>query len=153
MALLQTLQSLQVSSHQDLIRIIKTLDLSVEKIAHYRKSPDEMEYGRNVIYKTDELEVLVLHFPPLTKTPVHDHGRSSGCVYIVEGQLQNVLYRSDCCDASLMYDRTEDFRQGEMVPVHNDMIHMMQNVTMSPVTTFHIYSPPLEEGRVYSPDM
>ncbi|MEB9382205.1 hypothetical protein P4J09_30055 [Bacillus cereus] len=81
----RSFDSSHVYSQQELIQIVQTLDLSLENVIPYITAPKHLEYGRNIIYHTKNLEVMVLYFPSLAKTPIHNHGTSTGCIYIVQG--------------------------------------------------------------------
>ncbi|WP_459503479.1 cysteine dioxygenase [Bacillus sp. C1] len=142
--------SLQVYSQQYLIQTVQTLDLSLENIIPYITAPQHLEYGRNIIYRTKDLEVMVLYFPSLAKTPIHNHGTSTGCIYVVQGSLQNILYTFEPSDPTPIYHQTQQFTQGEVFTVDNDTIHMMQNTKSLPAITFHVYSPPLEGVKIHS---
>lgn len=84
-----------------------------------------MEYGRNIIYHTNNLEIMVLYFPSLSKTPIHNHSASTGCIYIVQGSLQNILYTFEASETTPTYHQTQQFTQGNLFTVNNDTIHMM----------------------------
>ncbi|MEB8915052.1 hypothetical protein P4G61_28860, partial [Bacillus cereus] len=73
----RSFDSLHVYSQQELIQIVQTLDLSPENVIPYITAPKYLEYGRNIIYHTKNLEVMVLYFPSLAKTPIHNHGTST----------------------------------------------------------------------------
>lgn len=135
---------LQSYSQQELIQSVQTLDLSIENIKPYITEPKQLEYGRNIIYHTKRLQVMVLYFPSLSRTFIHNHGTSIGCVYVVQGSLQNNLYTLDSGENRPTYIQVQQFTQGDLFSVDNDTIHMMHNPTLFPTITFHVYSPPLE---------
>lgn len=141
--------SLQSYSQQELIQSVQTLDLSLENIMPYITEPQQLEYGRNIIYHTKKLEVMVLYFPSLAKTLIHDHGTSIGCVYVVQGSLQNHLYIEGTGENKPTYTQVQQFTQGDLFSINNDTIHMMQNPTLFPTITFHVYSPPLEGVKTH----
>ncbi len=76
----------------NLISAIQSLNITLHKISPFITSPLNLEYGRNVIYKSEFVEILVLNFPRKAKTLIHDHGISIGCILIVNGTLQNITY-------------------------------------------------------------
>lgn len=142
--------SLQIYSQQELIQIVQTLDLSPENVIPYIKAPKYLEYGRNIIYHTKNLEVMVLYFPSLAKTPIHNHGTSTGCIYIVQGSLQNILYTLESSETTPTNHQTQQFTQGNLFTVNNTTIHMMQNSSNLPAITFHVYSPPLKNVKIHT---
>ncbi|MBS9803469.1 cysteine dioxygenase [Bacillus toyonensis] len=126
----------------NLIHAIQSLNISLHKISPFITSPVNLEYGRNVIYQSEFVEILVLNFPSKAKTFVHDHGISAGCILIVNGTLQNITYENNS-------ERIEEFTEGNIFTVKKDTVHKMYNATDSAVITFHVYSPPLKDVQIY----
>ncbi|WP_409300082.1 cysteine dioxygenase [Peribacillus sp. SCS-155] len=120
---------------------IRKLNPSVEEIKPFITEPDGLEYGRNVIYKTDGVEVIIVHLPPLAKTLVHDHGFSNGSVYVLEGRLLNMIYHRN--GKQTLYQKNEEFTVGEGFSVEGDTVHLMYNPDLTRCITFHVYAPPL----------
>ncbi|MBG9613644.1 cysteine dioxygenase [Bacillus cereus] len=141
--------SLQSYCLQELMQVVQTLDLSLENIVPYITKPQQLEYGRNIIYHTKKIEVMVLYFPSLAKTLIHDHGTSIGCIYVVQGSLQNHLYTLGSDKTKPTYNQVQHFTQGDVFSVDDDTIHMMQNPTLLPTITFHVYCPPLEGVKIH----
>ncbi|PFT26250.1 cysteine dioxygenase [Bacillus thuringiensis] len=126
----------------NLISAIQSLNITPHKISPFITSPSNLEYGRNVIYKSEFVEILVLNFPSKTKTLIHDHGISIGCILIVNGTLQNTTYEKNS-------ERIEEFIEGNIFTVKKDTVHKMYNATDSTAITFHVYSPPLKDVQIY----
>ncbi|MGQ0419606.1 cysteine dioxygenase [Bacillus sp. HC-Mk] len=89
---------------------MQSLNISLHKIAPFITSPVNLEYGRNIIYQSEFVEILVLNFPSKAKTFVHDHGISVGCILIVNGTLQNITYENNS-------ERIEEFTEGNIFTV------------------------------------
>ncbi|TKH03360.1 hypothetical protein FC682_18345 [Peribacillus simplex] len=132
-----------------LIQAVQSLNLTVNEVSKYVTEPKDLEYGRNVIYRSENVEVIVIHLPSMAKTLIHDHGLSIGCIFVVAGNFLNVLYKLEDEASYPIYDQVEEFSQNEILLVKEDTIHMMYNPTTSPVITFHIYTPPLKGGTTY----
>ncbi|PGT58178.1 cysteine dioxygenase [Bacillus thuringiensis] len=126
----------------NLIHAIQSLNISLHKISPFITSPVNLEYGRNVIYQSEFVEILVLKFPSKAKTFVHDHGISVGCILIVNGTLQNITYENNS-------ERIEEFTEGNIFTVKKDTVHKMYSATDSTAITFHVYSPPLKDVQIY----
>ncbi|MBF7149145.1 cysteine dioxygenase [Bacillus toyonensis] len=127
---------------ENLIHAIQSLNISLHKISPFITSPVNHEYGRNVIYQSEFVEILVLNFSSKAKTFVHDHGISLGCILIVDGTLQNITYENNS-------ERIEEFSEGNIFTVKKDTVHKMYNATDSTAITFHVYSPPLKDVQIY----
>ncbi|QGQ45251.1 cysteine dioxygenase [Metabacillus sediminilitoris] len=142
--------NLSTYNHQSLAFAVKELDPKIEQISDFLKQPENLEYGRNVIYKNEDVEVIIVYFPAMAKTLVHDHGTSIGCIAVVEGDLLNVVYKHKGNISYPLYEGIQNYSKGDVFHVTGDTIHMMFNPTLSPVVTFHVYSSPLNGGRIYT---
>ncbi|WP_129728315.1 cysteine dioxygenase [Ectobacillus funiculus] len=147
----ETFNNLSSFKHESLALTVKNLNLNINQIAHFLKQPENLEYGRNVIFKNKNTEVIVIYLPALAKTLVHDHGTSIGCIAIVEGELLNVVYKKKENKSYPIYEEIQKYSRGDVFHVNGDTIHMMLNPTFSPVVTFHVYSSPLNGGQLYIP--
>lgn len=128
-------------------KAIRSLNILSKELEPYIKQPEgKLEYGRNVIYRNQQVEVIVVYLPPFAKTLVHDHGYSTGEVYVVQGNLLNLIYNED-----LSVRKIESYQVRESFHVEGDTIHLMFNPTPFDVISFHIYSPPLAHNQTYPP--
>ncbi|PEP89775.1 cysteine dioxygenase [Bacillus toyonensis] len=126
----------------NLIQAIQSLNITLHRLSPFITSPVNLDYGRNVIFKSEFVEIIVLNFPSKAKTFVHDHGISLGCILIVDGTLQNITYENNS-------KRIEEFTEGNIFTVKKDTVHKMYNATDSAAITFHVYSPPLKNIQIY----
>src|SRR4051812_14693425 len=88
----QVFGSLNQPGLSELREAIVSLGSSIDGIAPYVTEPESYPYGRNVIFRTKEVEVIVIHVPALKETYIHDHGESIGCGIVLGGQLVNTMY-------------------------------------------------------------
>ncbi|MED2972999.1 cysteine dioxygenase family protein [Fictibacillus sp. B-59209] len=131
-----------------LVQVVQSLQVTIEKISDFVTEPKNLEYGRNVIYRSEHVEVIVLMLPSMARTLIHDYGTSQGCILAVEGSLINFLYTFESADAEPVYKGLEEISEGDFFTIEGDTFHMMYNPTASPVVTFHVYTPPLGGGIV-----
>jgi cysteine dioxygenase len=134
-------------SVKELANSLKQIPNVPNSIEPYVKEPDQFEYGRNVIYRNNELEVIVINIPPQKGTAVHDHGQSVGCAMVLEGQLLNSIYRSR--ENDLDVSSTYSVHQGECLFSTRGLIHKMTNPSSERMVSLHVYSPPLDNMTVY----
>ncbi|MEE3954795.1 cysteine dioxygenase family protein [Peribacillus frigoritolerans] len=144
-----TLDNLPSYNEVNLVQAVQSLNLTFNEVSKYVTEPKDLEYGRNVIYRSENVEVIVIHLPSMAKTLIHDHGLSIGCIFVVAGDFLNVSYKLKDKATYPIYDQVEEFSQHEILVVKEDIIHMMYNPTTSPVITFHIYTPPIKGGTTY----
>src|SRR5947209_346332 len=76
----------------DLRRFISNLKPEKWEIEPYIQFTAE-RYARNLVYKTEDFECLVLCWQPGQRSPIHDHGNSICAVYTVDGVLCADNYR------------------------------------------------------------
>lgn len=125
------------------------LSPTLQDVEKHLSTPQDLEYGRNVLFKNERVEVLLVFLPTFSKTLVHDHGFSSGWIYVVDGSVLNLLYMKG--KDGVKYERNEFYQKGELFSVEGDTTHAMYNPSFSATVTLHIYSPPLGTGQVYKP--
>ncbi|WP_434517510.1 cysteine dioxygenase [Bacillus subtilis] len=134
-------------SVKDLAKSLKQIPNAAKLSQPYIKEPDQYAYGRNAIYRNNELEIIVINIPPNKETTVHDHGQSIGCAMVLEGKLLNSIYRSAGEHAEL--SNSYFVHEGECLISTKGLIHKMSNPTSERMVSLHVYSPPLEDMTVF----
>lgn len=136
----------------NLVNAILDLDCSIERIAHHIPDPEyPLDYGRNVIFRSDLLEAIITNFPRQVETPIHNHGSSVGCVYVVAGTLINKLYTLDSSKPKLY--KVEKLKEKEFIYVTRDQIHSTHNINNENLVTLNVYSPPQNNTKIYEKDI
>lgn len=141
------LHSANTKNAQELHKVIRSLNISLDEVSPFIKQPSELEYGRNVIFSNDYAEVIIVYLPSFAKTFIHDHGSSAGSLFIIQGKLLNIIY--DKTDEGIQFSKTESYEENDGFLVQGETIHMMYNPTFSPVISFHVYTPPLQNSTSY----
>src|SRR5262244_1627301 len=96
----------------DLRRFISNLKIDRGQIApHVLFTPER--YARNLVYKCDDFECLVLCWRPGQRSPIHDHSNSICAVYTVNGVLSADNYRKTA-NGHLRADYSEDLTAGSV---------------------------------------
>jgi len=98
----------------------------------------EEKYARNLAFKTDNVEVILLCLLPGQGTPIHGHGKSDGITVILEGKISYT---------NLYPDGTEDsgdLEVGDIEYIPVGMQHKITNSSKEKVVMLNIYSPPLD---------
>lgn len=124
---------------------------------------DDVNYKRNVMYRDENLEILMLCWKPGQVTPVHDHP-SHGClVRVLEGEMFESMfhlgvnydkagfkekqhyYDQGYPDGSLKVMKTRRLGPGAVSFLEGDRgVHRLQNPTTDrPALSLHMYAPPL----------
>jgi cysteine dioxygenase len=142
---------LKTPSVAELRRALQQLDCSEDDLRPYVTEPAAgRSYGRNVLFRTADVEAIVVHIPPGAATAIHDHGESVGCALVVEGRLHNALYRSVgygmACEEGSIIAQT-----GSFIIAPKGQIHQMRNLDGERFVSLHLYAPPLTRMRQYVP--
>lgn len=145
----RVMSTLPVIDKQSVEFALLQLQPVLQDVQAYILAPQGLEYGRNVLFKNEKVEVLLVFLPHFAKTLVHDHGVSSGWIYVVEGSVLNLIYSK--YKKEVNYEKNEFYKNGEIFSVKGDTTHAMYNPTYTSTVTLHVYSPPLGTGQVYKP--
>jgi cysteine dioxygenase len=129
---------------------ILSLGPHLSEVKNYKTEPEQLPYGRNVLLRTDELEVIVIHIPGHQQTAIHDHGESVGCAYVVEGELMNTICSLDK-DGFPQPEAYQQIRAGECFTAPSEQIHELANLRDESMISFHVYAPPLKDVKRYIP--
>ena len=133
----------------DLRRFVSALKPKREEIERYVQFA-ENRYARNLVYKANDFECLVLCWRPGQRSPIHDHGQSICAVYTVEGKLCADNYRKTA-NGHIRADYSEDFQPGAVLTIQTTEIHQVSNLQDSnDLVSVHFYLAPLENSYQYS---
>ncbi|MBN2910281.1 cysteine dioxygenase family protein [Polycladomyces sp. WAk] len=145
------LQNLHRPDVWRLRQAVERLDCTRERIAPLVTQPrPPLRYGRNVVFRSDRFEAIVIHLPSGTETPIHDHGNSIGCIRVVAGTLENKVFTLSPHHSQPALSSTGRHQAGEYVLIGHGLIHAMRNAGEEPMISFHVYTPPLENTKQYS---
>ena len=146
---IDALECLEQPEPASIEQILHTcLDDSLTAVKPYITEPDQLPYGRKVIFASDNVEATVIHLPPGSQTPIHNHGDAVGCTLVVSGMIINKKYRQTAWG-------TLELMKEEFVPkdycfqsTRGD-IHCVQNPSHVRAVTLQIYTPSLANMRYY----
>jgi len=133
----------------DLRRFVSDLKVNRSELEHHIQFTEE-RYARNLIYKCEDFECLVLCWRPGQRSPIHDHANSICTVYTVDGVLSADNYRKTA-NGHVRADYSEDFKPGSVLSIQTTEIHQVSNLQDStPLISLHFYLGPLENSFLYS---
>jgi cysteine dioxygenase len=112
----------------------------------------EETYGRNLVYKTDKYELLILTWLPQQRTPIHDHGGQRCWMLIQSGKLTFKNFKPlDESKPALSVVGSECHQAGEAVYIDDGMgVHSIANCTTKPAVSMHLYAGPVPRCRIYN---
>jgi hypothetical protein len=92
---------------------------------------------------SDDLEIWAIHWPKDQGLELHDHGGSSGALWVVEGSLSEHVVAAD----GRLERRVLSAGLGSAFgPTH---VHDVINRHAAPATSIHAYSPPMSSMTFY----
>lgn len=149
-AIEQTFCKLHAPTLEQLKEALQSIERHLIFVPDFKTEPNQLPYGRNVVFSSPELEVIVIHIPTSRSTAIHNHGLSIGTAYLVSGSLVNSTFLLDTEGYPVAHK--DDFIQaGEYFTAPADQIHQLSNPFHEPAISIHVYTPPLREVRRYLP--
>jgi cysteine dioxygenase len=141
-------------------------DFAEDKLTDYLKdhrvNPEELlrfayfredTYGRNLIKRTDNYEVLLLNWLPGQRTPIHDHAGQRCWMWVHTGELIITHYESlDEDGTELVPTGTPEKLTEESLIYLDDplKLHVISNPTKRPAISLHIYSKPFDQCAFFN---
>ncbi len=106
-------------------------------------SPSVSTRSYELLELTDDLEIWAIHWPKDHGLALHDHGGSSGALWVVDGALEE---HSVGPDARLVH-RT--IGAGGGTGFDPTYVHDVVNPSEAPATSLHVYCPPMASMTFY----
>ncbi len=111
----------------------------------------QQKYQRNLVFRNEKFEVLLLCFESGQRTPIHDHAGCACGVKVIQGKGVETGFENS--DGGWLFATGSWPLPTEGVVGSEDMdIHQLSNLqpTGQRLVTLHVYSPPLGEVGNYS---
>lgn len=137
----------ETPSLPDICGWLAEAEITNEEIAPFRTFSEE-SYTRNLIFRNDFAEILVLGWMPEQESLIHDHDGSHGVVRVFEGLICETKFNWDE-DLKLRAASKTEANSGMMTSVGTPDIHHLKNISAQNSLTIHIYAPPLKRLHIY----
>jgi len=122
---------------------------------------DEKHYTRNLIFRNDLFEVVLICWNAGQQSPIHDSNGSECYMGVLQGTAEETHYHIDqrsfkedpteCPD--LRKGETHHYREGDISYISDDIaLHRIRPVNGQAVS-LHVFSPPLTSTGVYLQDL
>ena len=110
-------------------------------------------YGRNLVSKNTNYELIVLTWMPKHRTPIHDHANSRCWMWLMKGSLTLRNYDFPCeskkglqCQGSV-----ESFSTGQLAYIDDGLgVHSIANASNEPAVSVHLYAGPIPRCQIYN---
>lgn len=129
--------------------ILKAAGLNSETLSTLSVAPESnVPYGRRILYKSENFEVMLATWAPHRECAPHNHGYSNGAVWLVKGSFIENHYNFK---NTLIPTKIRLCREDSLLDVDSEDIHSMS--TTGHGISLHIYSPPIHDMKVYDTHM
>jgi Cysteine dioxygenase type I len=132
-------------SPADLLAVAKAHAGSLS-VALRPEAPEPTERTYRLLASDDDVEVWVIHWPAGGHIELHDHGESSGAVWVVRGSLEEHVAEFNGPRAALRRRRVD---HGGGISFGSRYVHDVHNAGPQAATSVHAYSPPLQSMTYY----
>src|ERR1700728_3197082 len=110
-----------------------------------RDEPELTVRAYELLELSEDFEVWVIHWPTGGLLQLHDHGGSSGALWVVSGSLEEGTF-----------SRTETYERrwvdaGQGISFGPEHVHDVVNHGTAVATSVHVYSPPMEKMTFFTP--
>jgi cysteine dioxygenase len=114
----------------------------------------EESYARNLFYKNDRYEILVMCWDRGQLSPIHDHDQSYSVEKIYSGKILCTNYRRREPNSDAIEETDSSLaEEGSVISGRRGDIHRIANTDPnSKAVSIHFYSPPLKRMKAYSLD-
>ncbi len=141
------LDSLNNPSRQEMKEALAKINMTVEELEPVLKNPSGKPYYRKLLYKSEDVELLVMNWSDLECAP-HDHGNSHGWIHVLRGTSVNYVY--EVTNSKLPKEIFKEYHhQGQLFFAPKKGVHKMQGDGTDGLVTLHLYSPPISGMKVY----
>jgi len=135
--------------------LLNRLKLNTKNIAK-KCTWDNDKYTRNVAYRDENFEVLLLCWKPGHSSPIHDHSGSSCWMAVLQGEAQEEIYSYELKNKKITnveLEKSHSLSAPGFVYIDDKIgIHKVTNIGSEDMITLHIYATPIGQCYRYSPD-
>ncbi len=129
-------------------RMVEKIQVKEEDLEPYADFDHPLEdgYGRKMIYKGGEFEIMAMSWNPGHYSSIHNHGYMQWGVVQVFGNAHHFTYKNK--NGELIFVKKEILTKGTITQVVNATIHQMGNPSTRNYMTLHIYGGSGKEGKI-----
>jgi cysteine dioxygenase len=130
--------------------ILERLTVHEAELAPYTLF-SELRYARNLVYKDENFEVMVMCWRSGQRSSIHDHAGSLGGIKIIRGELTECLF-TRAPNGMIKALHSNDHAPEKSRVEETALIHQISNLQAGDATavSIHIYVPPLIRLNIYS---
>jgi predicted metal-dependent enzyme (double-stranded beta helix superfamily) len=105
-----------------------------------KKNIPKRSYDRKSLLDDPSVEVVLITWPPGSRSVAHDHGKSSGIIRVIKGKIYQDVYAKK----NKKFIKRITYGKDDIIVETPDLIHIMGNASKTPSQSLHIYTPKLK---------
>jgi cysteine dioxygenase len=123
-------------------------DIASEELIQNAKYSDT-HYTRNVIYKNDNLEAIIISWKTGQSSLIHNHKNSACIVKVLQGIATELVFNYG--EDGLLYpSQVNNFKKDSVSYSYDEDVHQIINTNKEDLITLHLYSPALKDMEAFS---
>ncbi len=129
----------------EIVKIVKEANVTPKDLKHWSdfNHPQTDSYGRKLVHKAPNFEIMVMSWLPGDISAIHDHGFATWGAVQVFGENEHAIFKVE--EGKITTLSRSNFKYGQIVGVEHNLVHQMGNMTNENILTLHIYG--LEETK------
>ena len=137
--LLQRLESTSVENEDRAVELLLESAIDESSLVPWAdfSHPVRDSYGRKLVARGADFELMVMSWAPGDFSAIHDHGAAEWGAVRYFGPARHVTFEERAAQLSIR--RQMVMRAGEVFPVDGSLIHLMGNASDRPFLTLHLY--------------
>jgi cysteine dioxygenase len=110
----------------------------------------EDSYARNLFYKNNDFELLIMCWNKNQRSPIHDHDQSFSVEKIYSGQILCTNYQRINPETDEIVEADSVMlKEGDVIAGRRGDIHRIETVGNTRAVSLHLYAPPLKRMRAF----
>jgi len=135
------------ASFKDYARLLRNLEVTKKELEGYAHFCED-NYVRHCFVHTEKYELLMLCWDENQETPVHAHDGQNCWVKVLEGEINERLYKKDQ-DGELVETKTSLLQKGEISYMNDELGLHKLGALNGKALSLHLYAEPIQHCKIY----
>lgn len=130
-----------------LMKLVNIEDQEIKKCINF----SDENYTRNLFFKDNRFEILIMCWNTNQKSPIHDHYQSFSVEKLFSGKIINTNYHYVNPETDEIQEtNSEDLNAGGVIFSSPGEVHKIEPADNLPAVSIHLYSPPLKQMKCFN---
>ena len=137
--LIHKLEEAQPSKPSQIVRLVKEAQVTAADLMPFAdfEHPGTDSYGRRMVYKGANYEIMVMSWNPGDFSAIHDHGYTMWGAVQIFGRAEHATFRWE--DEHMSTLARWVVEEGDVLGVGHSLVHQMGNRDSDPFVSLHVY--------------